>query len=92
MRRWTTSGPAAQYATSQVEVEFDVDRRADAQARAGGRLWTVGAESEAGLSGARTHRVSLMSTARISAGGDLLVNGSPDRPSGPGDVSVRIAD
>lgn len=84
--------PDVVFAVGPVEMEFEVEVRADAKAKAGFRLWAVGAETEAGVSRGRTHRVSFTLTPRNVHGGDLLVSGAPDRPSGPGDNSGRIPD
>ncbi|WP_333732967.1 trypco2 family protein [Streptomyces sp. IBSBF 3010] len=80
------------FAVGPVEMEFEVELRADASVKAGFKLWAVGAETQAGVSRGRTHRVSFTLTPRNVHGGDLLVSGSPDRPDGPGDLSDRIAD
>ncbi|MGO1025696.1 trypco2 family protein [Streptomyces rubiginosohelvolus] len=84
--------PDVVFAVGPVEMEFEVELRADAKAKAGFKLWAVGAETEAGLSRGRTHRVSFTLTPRNAHGGDLLVSGSAQRPDGPGDVSGRIPD
>ncbi|MFJ9690606.1 trypco2 family protein [Kitasatospora sp. NPDC101183] len=84
--------PDVVFAVGPVEMEFEVELRADAKAKAGFKLWAVGAETEAGLSRGRTHRVSFSLTPRNVHGGDLLVSGSPDRQHGPGDTSGRIPD
>jgi hypothetical protein len=85
-------GQEIAFAVGPVEMEFEVELRADARAKAGFRVWAVTAETEAGVARGRTHRVSLTLTPRTRAGGDLLVSGSPDRPAGPGDVGDRIHD
>ncbi|MDU0304875.1 MULTISPECIES: trypco2 family protein [unclassified Streptomyces] len=84
--------PDVVFAVGPVEMEFEVEMRADAKAKAGFRLWAVGAETEAGVSRGRTHRVSFTLTPRSARGGDLLVSGDSGRPSGPGDASGRIPD
>ncbi|MFD3797586.1 trypco2 family protein [Streptomyces californicus] len=84
--------PDVVFAVGPVEMEFEVELRADAKAKAGFKLWAVGAETEAGLSRGRTHRVSFTLTPRNTGGGDLLVSGSKQRSDGPGDVSDRIPD
>ncbi|TXS04995.1 hypothetical protein EAO73_13600 [Streptomyces sp. col6] len=86
------SHPDVVFAVGPVEMEFEVELRADASAKAGFKLWAVGAETQAGVSRGRTHRVSFTLTPRSAHGGDLLVSGSPDRTAGPGDLSDRIAD
>ncbi|MFC9951764.1 trypco2 family protein [Streptomyces prasinus] len=84
--------PDVVFAVGPVEMEFEVEVRADAKAKAGFRLWAVGAETEAGVSRGRTHRVSFTLTPRSAHGGDLLVSGDLGRASGPGDASGRIPD
>ncbi|MDI5964911.1 trypco2 family protein [Streptantibioticus silvisoli] len=84
--------PEVVFAVGPVAMEFEVELRADAKAKAGFKLWAVGAEAEAGLSRGRTHRVSFTLTPKNVRGGDLLVSGSTPRPDGPGDVSGRIPD
>ncbi|MED7949257.1 trypco2 family protein [Kitasatospora sp. NPDC058406] len=86
------AGQDVVFAVGPVEMEFEVELRADARAKAGFRLWAVGAETEAGVSRGRTHRVSFTLTPRAAHGGDLLVSGSADRPDGPGDTGDRIPD
>ncbi|MEE1824703.1 hypothetical protein PUR61_21340 [Streptomyces sp. BE20] len=86
------AGQDVVFAVGPVEMEFEVELRADARAKAGFRLWAVGAETEAGVSRGRTHRVSFTLTPRAAHGGDLLVGGSADRPDGPGRTGDRIPD
>ncbi|MGW1339390.1 trypco2 family protein [Streptomyces rubiginosohelvolus] len=84
--------PEVVFAVGPVDMEFEVELRADAKAKAGFKLWAVGAETEAGLSRGRTHRVSFTLTPKRPDGGDLLVRSTQDRPAGPGNVSGRIPD
>ncbi|MGW1966370.1 trypco2 family protein [Streptomyces sp. NPDC001935] len=84
--------PDLVFEVGPVEMEFEVELRADARSKAGFKLWAVGAEAQAGVSRGRTHRVSFTLTPRRAGGGDLLVGGTSDRQSGPGDVSGRIPD
>ncbi|MER5410567.1 trypco2 family protein [Streptomyces sp. NPDC002769] len=62
-------------------MEFEVELRADAKAKAGFKVWAVGAETEAGLSRGRTHRVSFTLTPKLPEGTEVLVDGS-DRAGG----------
>ncbi|MFI6850508.1 trypco2 family protein [Kitasatospora sp. NPDC050467] len=82
--------PQVVFAVGPVEMEFEVELRADAKAKAGFKLWAIGAETEAGLSRARSHRVSVTLTPKRPDGGDLLVSSAQERPSGPGDTTGRI--
>jgi hypothetical protein len=79
------------FTVGPVEMEFEVELRADARAKAGFRVWAVTAETEAGVSRGRTHRVSFTLTPR-RAGGDVLVGGLVDGADGPGDLTGRIED
>ncbi|MFC6987093.1 trypco2 family protein [Streptomyces cirratus] len=56
------AGQEINFAVGPVEMEFEVELRADAKAKAGFRVWAVTAETEAGLSRGRTHRVSFTLT------------------------------
>ncbi|MER5966699.1 trypco2 family protein [Streptomyces sp. NPDC002057] len=85
-------GHEISFVVGPVEMEFEVELRADARAKAGFRVWAVTADAEVGVARGRTHRVSFTLTPRDTAGGDLLVSGGADRPAGPGDVSGRIQD
>ncbi|MEE1765328.1 trypco2 family protein [Streptomyces sp. SP18BB07] len=75
-----------------VELEFAVELRADARAKAGFKAWVVAAGVETEAARSRTHRVAVSLTPQRPGGGDLLVQGRPDRRSGPGDVSGHISD
>ncbi|GHI86610.1 trypco2 family protein [Streptomyces xanthophaeus] len=78
------------FAVGPIEMEFQVELRADGKAKGGLRLWAVSAETEAGVSRGRTHRVAFTLTPRSASGEDLLISGSQNRPDGPGDTSRRI--
>lgn len=88
--------PGLVFAVGPVQMEFEVEIRADAKAKAGFRLWAVGAEAEAGVSRGRTHRVSFTLTPRKATGGDLLVgssnNSGTDGQAGPVGTADRIPD
>ncbi|MFI8350408.1 trypco2 family protein [Streptomyces sp. NPDC085596] len=84
--------PQVVFAVGPVEMEFEVELRADAKAKAGFKLWAVGAETEAGVSRGRTHRVSFTLTPRRADGTDVLVHATQPRPDGAGDNSQRIPD
>ncbi|MFI1067737.1 trypco2 family protein [Streptomyces spororaveus] len=84
--------PGVVFAVGPVEMEFEVELRADTKAKGKFKLWAVGAEVEAGISRGRTHRVSFTLTPKRPDGTDLLVHSTQERPDGPGDVSGRIPD
>ncbi|HEY3605863.1 MAG TPA: trypco2 family protein [Pseudonocardiaceae bacterium] len=80
---------ALEFVVGPIEVEFAVELRQDAKAKAGFKAWVVSADAEAGVSRARTHRVTVSLTPRRAGGGDLLVSTSA-RSDGPGDVSEHL--
>ncbi|MGW2275303.1 trypco2 family protein [Streptomyces yangpuensis] len=82
--------PGVVFAVGPVEMEFEVELRADAKAKAGFKLWAVGAEVEAGVSRGRTHRVSFTLTPKSANGKDLLVHATRPRQPGPGPTTERI--
>ncbi|MFB7678464.1 trypco2 family protein [Kitasatospora purpeofusca] len=84
--------PQVVFAVGPVEMEFEVELRADAKAKGKFKLWAVGAEVEAGVSRGRTHRVSFTLTPKRADGTDLLIHSAQERPDGPGDTSGRIPD
>ncbi len=84
--------PGVVFAVGPVEMGFEVELRADAKAKAGFKLWAVGAETEASLSRGRTHRVSFTLTPKRPDGADLLVSSAQESPAGPGDTTGRISD
>ncbi|MGP8300199.1 trypco2 family protein [Streptomyces inhibens] len=86
------AGQEIAFAVGPVEMEFEVELRADAKAKAGFRVWAVTANAEAGVSRGRTHRVSFTLTPKNVSGGDLLINGHTERPAGPGDMTGRVQD
>ncbi|MGW2651906.1 trypco2 family protein [Streptomyces sp. NPDC001393] len=86
------AGREIAFAVGPVEMEFEVELRVDARAKAGFRVWAVTADTEAGVARHRTHKVSFTLTPRNPEGGDLLVSGAVGRAEGPGDVSGRIPD
>ncbi|MFJ3673830.1 trypco2 family protein [Streptomyces sp. NPDC090106] len=84
------AGQDLAFKVGPVELEFAVELRADAKAKAGFRAWVVTGDVEAGAGRVRTHRVKLALTPQQPGGGDILVHGSQERASGPGDVSGYI--
>jgi hypothetical protein len=83
-------GQPVEFLVGPIALEFAVELRQDAKARAGFKAWVVSGDAEGGLSRGRTHRVSMTLTPIRPGGGDWLVAGDPARPEGPGDVSNTI--
>ncbi|MFF3087639.1 trypco2 family protein [Streptomyces nojiriensis] len=84
------AGQDLAFKVGPVELEFAVELRTDAKAKAGFKAWVVTGDVEAGVARARTHRVKVTLTPQRSASGDLLVGGDTGSLRGPGDVSGHI--
>jgi hypothetical protein len=72
-----------------VEMEFTVELKADAKAKAGFKAWVVSGDAEAGMSRGRTQRVKIMLTPRSADGADLLIYADGAPLAGRGDVSAH---
>ncbi|GJF35057.1 hypothetical protein KNE206_77570 [Kitasatospora sp. NE20-6] len=59
-----------------VEMEFEIELRAEARAGGKFRAWVVSAEAEAGVSRGSTHRVSFTLTPRTRGAGPAPAPGS----------------
>lgn len=81
---------AVEFVVGPIELEFTVELKVDAKAKAGFKAWVVSADLEAGASRTSKHRVTVQLTPRRPGGGDLLVASSRRRPDGPGDVSETV--
>jgi hypothetical protein len=84
------AGEDIAFTVGPIEMEFTVELRADAKAKAGFKAWVLDSEVEAGVSRGRTHRVMLTLTPKGPDGGDLFIAGKPDGASGPGDLSEHV--
>ncbi|MFB9688252.1 trypco2 family protein [Amycolatopsis plumensis] len=78
------SGQQVGFRVSPIELEFAVELRADAKAKAGFKAWVLSADAEVGVARARTHKVKLTVTPTTPDGGDLMIAGDPARAPGPG--------
>lgn len=74
------------FVVGSIEMQFTVELRADAKARAGFKAWVVSGEAEAGVSRVRTHRVTVSLTPKQRDGGDLLIAADVTGLVGPGDT------
>jgi hypothetical protein len=83
-------GHDVEFVVGPIELEFAVELRQDAKAKAGFKAWVLTGEAEAGAGRTRKHRVTITLTPRGRGGGDLLVAGQSARPDGPGDVSGHV--
>lgn len=84
------AGSQIAFAVGPIELEFAVELKADAKAKAGFKAWVVTAGAEAGVSRGRTHKVKVTLTPKHPDGSDVLIAGDPERRSGPGDVSGHL--
>lgn len=78
------------FAVGPIEMEFTVELRADAKAKAGFKAWVLDSEVEAGVARGRTHRVMITVTPKGPDGGDLFIAGKPEGTGGPGDLSGHV--
>ncbi|MEV0490511.1 trypco2 family protein [Streptomyces atratus] len=86
------AGADLAFLVGPVELEFAVELRADAKAKAGFKAWVLSGEAEAAVARGRTHRVMVTLTPQRPDGGDLFVHGGVGREPGPGDVSAHLED
>lgn len=88
------AGQDLAFQVGPVELEFSVELRQDARAKAGFKAWVVSGDAEAGAARGRTHRVMVTLTPKSREGQeDILVVEKPRSVfRGPGDVSGRIPD
>ncbi|WP_260474623.1 trypco2 family protein [Streptomyces sp. WAC 05379] len=86
------AGADLRFLVGPVELEFAVELRADAKAKAGFKAWVLTGEAEAALARGRTHRVMVTLTPQRPDGGDWFVHGGAGREPGPGDVSAHLED
>lgn len=87
---WRGRGQSVGFVVGPIEMEFAVELRADAKAKAGFKAWVVAsAEVEAGMSRGRTHKVKVTVTPKAAGGRDLLI-AAEGADFGPGDVSGRV--
>lgn len=83
------AGKELAFVVGPVEMEFTVELKADAKAKAGFKAWVVSADVEAGLSRGRTHKVKVTLNPRNANGDDLLISGGQESLLGRGDVSAH---
>lgn len=84
------AGQDWQFSVGPVQMEFEVELRADARAKGGFRVWAVTADAEAGVARARTHRISFTLTPRRADGTDVRIAETASDAFGPGDVSETV--
>jgi hypothetical protein len=63
-------------------MEFAVELRTDAKAKAGFKAWVVSAEAAATVGWANTHRVKIVLTPKQADGADLLIGADTDASFG----------
>jgi hypothetical protein len=85
------AGQEVAFVVGPIEMEFAVELRADATAKAGFKVWVfASAEVGADVSRGSTHRVTVTLNPKRPDGGDLLIAAEPNGPAGPGDVSGHV--
>ncbi|GIJ48040.1 hypothetical protein Val02_49260 [Virgisporangium aliadipatigenens] len=84
------SGQEVAFTVGPIELEFAVELRADAKAKAGFKAWVVSGDVEGGMSRGRTHRVCVTLTPKKPDGGDLLISAGQDRSVSPPDLSGHV--
>jgi hypothetical protein len=84
------AGQEMAFAVGPIELEFAVELRTDAKAKAGFKAWVVSAEAEAGVARGRTHRVKVTLTPKAPGGGDLLISAPAAEALDSGDVSGYV--
>jgi hypothetical protein len=84
------AGQDIAFKVGPVEMEFAVELRQDARAKAGFRAWVVSGDVDAGVSRGRTHWVKVALTPQALDGGDILIQGSSTAPPGPGDTTPYV--
>ncbi|MFI6155745.1 trypco2 family protein [Kitasatospora sp. NPDC051170] len=66
------------FAVRELTMEFSVELRKDARAKAGFRAWVVSGETGAAVSGQRTQRVTLTLEPKNAADGSSWIIGNPE--------------
>ncbi|MGW3353733.1 trypco2 family protein [Nonomuraea rubra] len=85
------AGSQIAFVVGPIELEFAVELKADARAKAGFKAWVITAGAEAGVSRGRTHKVKVTLTPKHPDGSDVLIAGTADQAAaGPGDVSGHL--
>ena len=87
---WQGIGQEIAFAVGPIEMEFAVELRADAKAKAGFKAWVLSGDMEAGVARGRTNRVKVTLTPKRPDGGDLLISAAPGEALSPGDVSGHV--
>jgi hypothetical protein len=77
------------FVVGPIEMEFAVELRRDARAKAGLKAWVLSADVEGGVQRGSTHRVTVTLTPKRPGGGDLLISAGSQASLQPGDVSTH---
>ncbi|MFC8722431.1 trypco2 family protein [Kitasatospora sp. NPDC057198] len=77
------SGQELLFEVGPIEMEFEVELRADAKAAGKFKVWALSAEAEGGVSRGRTHRISFTLTPRQAGRPDLLIASEGNGPRPP---------
>ncbi|MEV6209705.1 trypco2 family protein [Kitasatospora sp. NPDC051914] len=85
-------GQPLSFEVGPIEMEFEIELRAEAKGGAKFKAWVVSAETEAGVSRGRTHRVAFTLTPRTGDNSSLVVSNTNGRPVARENVADRIED
>jgi hypothetical protein len=76
------AGKTLAFTVGPIEMEFAVELKKDAKAKAGFKAWVLTGDIEAGVARATTQKVKVTLTPKRHDGRELLIAGDPDdRPS-----------
>jgi hypothetical protein len=77
------AGAEIGFVVGPIEMEFAVELRSDAKARAGFTAWVIASAGvEAGITRVGTHRVKVSLTPKRADGGELLIAAIQPTPAG----------
>jgi hypothetical protein len=68
-----------EFVVGPIELEFSVELKKDAKAKAGFRAWVLSGDIEGGVARSNAHRVKVALTARKPGGGEFLVTSAENR-------------
>lgn len=79
----TSNGQRIKFQVDEINLEFIVELRRDAQAKAGFKAWVISSDMQAGIARSSTHKVSVKLRPRDS------MNGSPVEIGAAGEIDMH---